>query len=78
VRKIKTRCVAGDFRAYLDAEIDVMLAEVVPACPVESPDFNEVAISWIEKNAALFRKKWERCHHGKTSSVIDLRKTYAA
>lgn len=47
-----------------------MLSEVVPVCPVESPEFNSVAITWIEKNAARFRRKWERYHNGKKEYVI--------
>jgi hypothetical protein len=47
------------YKDYIDSEIQLMLAEVVTSCPVESKEFNAAAIKWIEKNAARFRKKWE-------------------
>ena len=70
IRKIKKACASGELREYLEAEIDVMLADVVRVCPVGSPDFNTEAIAWIEKNAAKFRKKWERYHNGEKTYVI--------
>jgi hypothetical protein len=41
-------------------EMKKMFEDLLPVCPVDSPDFNAFAIAWIEKNAAKFRKKWER------------------
>ena len=70
MRKIKAHYGTYDFQAYLASEIKLMLAEVQPVCPVESPEFNGVAIAWIEKNAARFRRKWERYHNGKKEYVI--------
>ena len=49
-----------EFRRYLACEIRTMLAEVKPECPVASPEFNAVAMAWIEKNAVQFRRRWER------------------
>lgn len=51
---------AKDFKEYLDTEIEVMLCEVEKVCPVDSPNFNDAAMAWIAKNAAQFRKKWDR------------------
>ena len=70
MQKIKAHCGTHDFQAYLASEIKLMLAEVQPVCPVESPEFNGVAIAWIEKNAARFRRKWERYHNGRKEYVI--------
>jgi hypothetical protein len=56
---------APNIRADIRRELELMLEDVLPVCPVESPHFNAIAIEWIEKNAARFRKKWERCHNGK-------------
>jgi hypothetical protein len=61
---------AGNSRADIQSEIRMMLADVLPVCSVDSPDFNGIAIAWIEKNAARFRKKWERYHNGKKEYVI--------
>jgi hypothetical protein len=70
LRKIKKSCASRDLREYIEAEIEVMLAEVIRVCPVESPGFNAEAIDWIEKNAAKFRKKWEQCRNsGKNYAV---------
>ena len=44
----------------MDTEIREMLREVEMVCPVDSPYFNEVAMAWVAKNAAKFRKKWDR------------------
>jgi hypothetical protein len=49
-----------DFQEYMDTEIREMLREVEMVCPVDSPYFNEVAMAWVAKNAAKFRKKWDR------------------
>ncbi len=70
MRKIKAIFGVNDFKAYLESELRLMLAEVVPVCPIESPEFNEVAIAWIEKNAARFRRKWERYHNGEKEYVV--------
>lgn len=57
-------------RADVKAEIELMLDHVLPVCPVESPEFNTIAIAWIEKNAPRFRKKWERYHNGRKEYII--------
>ena len=61
---------AGNIRADIKMELKMMLADVLPLCPVTSSDFNDMAIEWIEKNAARFRKKWARYHNGKKEYII--------
>jgi hypothetical protein len=70
MRKTRTECLPVDFRAYLDAELELMLTEVESICPVSSPGFNDAAIAWIARNAARFRKKWERYHNGHKQVVV--------
>ncbi len=70
MRKMKLRDTAEDFHAYLDAEVSLLLAEVAPNCPTTSPEFNDVAIAWIQKNAARFRKKWELYRDGRGDCII--------
>ncbi|MBN1128342.1 MAG: hypothetical protein JXA71_05115 [Chitinispirillaceae bacterium] len=55
---------AGDFGAYMDSEIRLLLAEVEPVCPVASPRFNDAALAWVAKNAAHFRRRW-KCYRDK-------------
>jgi len=59
-----------NIRTDIKMELKMMLADVMPLCPVTSPDFNDIAIAWIEKNAARFRKKWERYYNGKKEYVV--------
>ena len=70
VRKTKEHCVESQFSAYMHSEIKVLIADVSPCCPVASPKFNKAAMGWIEKNAARFRKQWERYHNGKKVRVV--------
>ncbi|MGA2507443.1 MAG: hypothetical protein ABSF80_08215 [Chitinispirillaceae bacterium] len=70
MRKIKMPCMPRNIRADIKTEMKMMLADVLPVCPVGSPEFNTIAIAWIEKNAARFRKKWERYHNGEKEYVI--------
>jgi hypothetical protein len=59
---------AGNVREDIRLEITEMLADVLPLCRAESRDFNTCAIEWIEKNAVIFRKKWEYCYNGDKAS----------
>jgi hypothetical protein len=68
VKKKKTA--PYEFRRYLASEIRTMLAEVKPECPVASTEFNVVAMAWIEKNAARFRRRWDRCRTRKEEMII--------
>jgi hypothetical protein len=70
MQKIKTLCIAQNIRADVKMELKMMLADLLPVCPVESPDFNMRAIAWIEKNACGFRKKWERYHNGNKECIV--------
>ena len=70
MRKTKTESLKVDFRAYIDAELELMLAEVEAVCPAGAPGFNDAAIAWIARNAARFRKKWERYHNGCRQIIV--------
>jgi hypothetical protein len=50
---------AEKFQEYLDAEMQIMIADLEDNYPVDSPDFNKAAMAWIRKNAARFRQAWE-------------------
>ena len=67
-KKMTASC---EFRRYLASEIRTMLAEVKPECPVASPEFNMVAMAWIEKNAAQFRRRWKRYQPRKEEIIIE-------
>lgn len=58
-----------DFQAYLDTEIGMMLCEVAQEHDINTPEFNEAAMIWIEKNAARFNAAWQR-HHGGPGDAI--------
>jgi hypothetical protein len=68
--KGKPLCAFRKIRADIRMEMKMMLADLLPTCPVESPDFNAFAMAWIEKNAARFRKRWERCHNRKKECAV--------
>lgn len=70
MRRPTLPCMSLNMRADITMEIKMMVADLIPGCPVGSPDFNASAIAWIEKNAARFRKKWEQCHNGKKEFVV--------
>ena len=70
MKKTKTPCIARMVRVDVKMELKMMLADLLPLCPVESKNFNMHAIAWIEKNAARFRKKWERYHNGKKECIV--------
>jgi hypothetical protein len=70
VGKAKERRLAGNIREDIRMEITMMLADVLPLCRKESRDFNAFAIEWIGKNAAEFRKKWERYYNGEKEYLI--------
>jgi hypothetical protein len=68
--KSKALCALRNVRPDIRMEMKMMLADLLPRCPVESPDFNAFAIAWIEKNAARFRKRWERYRNGKKEYMV--------
>ncbi|MBN2038235.1 MAG: hypothetical protein JW768_15950 [Chitinispirillaceae bacterium] len=63
------RC-KGDFGKYLSSEIQMMIADLKPVCPIASQEFNQAAMVWIAKNAARFRKNWERYRGGRRKCVF--------
>ena len=70
MNKGKSLCALRNIRADIRMEMKMMLADLLPVCPVDSPDFNAFAMAWIEKNAARFRKKWERYRNGEKECIV--------
>ena len=51
---------ADCFKEYIEAEINLMIADIKEKCRENPHLWEEEALQWIRHNAERFRRQWER------------------
>jgi len=50
----------ADFKNYIEAQANEILSAIDEETRRDPERFRDEAIAWIEKNAEVFRRNWER------------------
>jgi len=53
-------CMIADFKNYIEAQANEILSAIDEETRRDPERFRDEAIAWIEKNAEVFRRNWER------------------
>lgn len=50
----------GEFSGYIESEIKAIMSELQLSDMTDKEEMNKRAIDWVNRNAADFRKNWDR------------------
>ncbi len=56
----KEKMMANAFREFVEAEVNEIMSSMDERCRKDPDLCRKVAIEWIEKNAEVFRKQWNK------------------